>query len=76
VLGIPHCPDLAHLAKARQQRSHPEVDLRGLTILVDHPDRAPDTTTLQALFSSFREDPSSASEGKRPDPSAQLLISS
>jgi hypothetical protein len=75
-LGIPHCPDLAHLAKARQQRSHPEVDLRGLTILVDHPDRSPDTATLQALFSSFREDPSSASEGKRPDPSTQLLISS
>jgi hypothetical protein len=72
----PHCPDLARLAKARQKWSHPEVDLRGLTILVDHPDRAPDRTMLQALFSPSRQDPSSAPPGERPGPQPALLISS
>jgi hypothetical protein len=72
----PHCPDLTRLAKARQKWSHPEVDLRGLTILVDHPDRAPDRTMLQALFSPSRQDPSSAPEGERPGSVSALLISS
>jgi hypothetical protein len=72
----PHCPDLARLAKARQKWSHPEVDLRGLTILVDHPDRAPDRTMLQALFSPSRPDLSSAPPGERPGPQPALLISS
>ena len=72
----PHCPDLARLAKARQKWSHPEVDLRGLTILVDHPDRAPDRTMLQALFSPSRQDPSSAPEGERLGSVSALLISS
>jgi len=72
----PHCPDLTRLAKARQKWSHPEVDLRGLTILVDHPDRAPDRTMLQALFSPSRPDLSSAPPGERPGPQPALLISS
>jgi hypothetical protein len=72
----PHCPDLTRLAKARQKWSHPEVDLRGLTILVDHPDRAPDRTMLQALFSPSRQDPSSAPEGERLGSVSALLISS
>ena len=72
----PHCPDLVRLAKARQKWNHPDVDLRGLTILVDHPDRAPDRTMLQALFSPARPDPSSAPPGERPGPQPSLLISS
>lgn len=72
----PHCPDLTRLAKARQKWSHPEVDLRGLTILVDHPDRAPDRAMLQALFSPSRPDLSSAPPGERPGPQPALLISS
>lgn len=72
----PHCPDLTRLAKARQKWSHPEVDLRGLTILVDHPDRAPDRTMLQALFSPSRQDPSSAPEGERLGSVSALFISS
>ncbi len=81
MLGIPHCPDLAHLAKLRQyklrqQNPSSEVDLRGLTILVDHPERSPDGTTLQNLFSSPNADPSRAPQDGRPDPSVQPLISS
>jgi hypothetical protein len=72
----PHCPDLARLAKARQKWIHPEVDLRGLTILVDHPDRAPDRTMLQALFLPSRQDPSSAPKGERLGSISALLISS
>jgi internalin A len=72
----PHCPDLVRLAKARQKWNHPDVDLRDLTILVDHPDRAPDRTMLQALFSPARPDPSSAPPGERPGPQPSLLISS
>ena len=72
----PHCPDLVRLAKARQKWNHPEVDLGSLTILVDHPDRAPDRTMLQALFSPARPDPSSAPPGERPGPQPALLISS
>lgn len=77
----PHCPDLAHLAMARHQRGHPEIDLRGLTILVDHPDRAPDRTTLQSLFPAFSEDPSTlsesvpASDSAPATPTTQFLIS-
>lgn len=72
----PHCPDLTRLAKARQKWSHPEVDLRDLTILVDHPDRAPDRTMLQALFLPSRQDPSSAPKGERLGSISALLISS
>ena len=72
----PHCPDLARLAKARQKWRHPEVDLRGLTILVDHPERGPDRSTLQTLFPTSRDDPSRTSRGEGPDPPDQLLISS
>ena len=72
----PHCPDLTRLAKARQKWSHPEVDLRGLSILVDHPDRAPDRTMLQALFLPSRQDPSSAPKGERLGSISALLISS
>jgi hypothetical protein len=72
----PHCPDLARLAKARQKWSHPDVDLCGLTILVDHPDRAPDRIMLQALFSPPRQDPSRAPEGERLISQSALLISS
>jgi hypothetical protein len=62
--------------KLRQQNSSSEVDLRGLTILVDHPERSPDGTTLQNLFSSPNADPSRAPQDARPDPSVQPLISS
>jgi hypothetical protein len=72
----PHCPDLARLAKARQKWNHPEVDLGSLTILVDHPDRAPDRTMLQALFSPSRPDPSITPPGERPGSQPALLISS
>ena len=75
-VGRPHCPDLAHLAKARQKCRQPEVDLRGLTILVDHPDRAPDRIMLQELFSPSRPDPPRAPEGERLAPQPPLLISS
>ena len=66
---------------ARHQRGHPEIDLRGLTILVDHPDRAPDRTTLQSLFPAFSEDPSTlsdsvpASDSAPATPTTQFLIS-
>jgi hypothetical protein len=81
MLGIPHCPDLAHLAKLRhlklrQQNPPSEWDLRGLTILVDHPERSPDSATLQNLFSSPNADPARAPQDGRPDPSVQPLISS
>jgi hypothetical protein len=72
----PHCPDLVRLAKARQKWNHPEVDLGSLTILVDHPDRAPDRTMLQALFSPSRQDSSSAPPGERSGHQPALLISS
>jgi hypothetical protein len=74
-LGRPHCPDLTRLARARQQWDHPAIDLRGLTILVDHPDHAPDRTTLQTLFPSFTEDPSSPPLDAVPRSAAELLIS-
>jgi len=72
----PRCPDLARLAKARQKWNHPELVLRGLTILVDHPDHAPDRTMLQTLFSPSLPDPSSAPPGERPVSQPALLISS
>ena len=74
-LGKPHCPDLAGLARARQQLDHPKIDLRGLTILVDHPDRAPDRTTLRHRFSAVYEDSSSPLETTPPRPASELFIS-
>lgn len=75
----PHCPDLLRLAKMRQTQAledwpHPKIDL-GLSILVDHPDRAPDLTDLQHLLSISRQDPSRAPEGEPLASPAQLLIS-
>jgi hypothetical protein len=74
-LGRPHCPDLLGLARARQQWDHPAIDLRGLTILVDHPDHAPDRTTMQKLFPAFTEVSSSPPLDALPRSAAELLIS-
>lgn len=74
-LGKPHCPDLLGLARARQQWDHPAIDLRGLTILVDHPDHAPDRTTLQKLFPAFTEVSSSPPLDTLPRSATELLIS-
>lgn len=74
-LGRPHCPDLAGLARARQQLDHSKIDMRGLTILVDHPDCAPDRTTLQHRFSAVYEDSSSPLESTTPRPASELFIS-
>lgn len=46
----PHCPDLANLARTRQKWDDPNLDLKGLTILVDHPERRPDPQVLQQTF--------------------------
>lgn len=77
----PYCPDMAQLAKARRKWNDPSIDLRGLSILVDHPDRAPDRTMLHTFFQPSREaisreGSSPAPEGERPGPQAALLISS
>lgn len=71
----PHCPDLAHLAWARQKWDDPTLDPRGLTILVDHPDRGPDRLLLQALFAPTLPGPSPAPPVEGSSPPAQLLIS-
>ncbi|MFN6338416.1 MAG: toll/interleukin-1 receptor domain-containing protein [Cyanobacteriota bacterium] len=74
----PHCPDLFRLAKIRRSMAkvdwpHPKIDL-GLTILVDHPGRAPDLSELQAHFSSPREDATRAREEEQPPPPTQQLL--
>lgn len=66
----PYCPDLAQLAKARNKWSDPTIDLRGLTILVDHPDRRPKPKDLQDFTQSSRPP-----EGGQPQPLAAPLIS-
>jgi hypothetical protein len=86
MLKRPYCPDLAHFAKARQnlarsanerkEMSQSAIDSVGLTILVDHPDRAPDRKMLQALFPSSGQDPASAPAGDPLASQSALLISS
>lgn len=62
----PHCPDQARLAETRRRSSlnGGELDIRGLQILVDHPDRALDRAMLQALFPSSRHGPSTRAAAK------------
>jgi hypothetical protein len=67
---------LARSANERKRKSHPAIDFAGLTILVDHPDRAPDRKMLQALFLSSDQDPASAPAGEPLGSQSALLISS
>jgi hypothetical protein len=78
-LQRPHCPDQVRLAEIRRRWSHKDMDIRGLQILVDHPDRALDRAMLQALFSQHRQDTPAAAEDLKPDlqpaPQLSLIIS-
>jgi hypothetical protein len=78
-LQRPHCPDQARLAEIRRRWSHKDMDIRGLQILVDHPDRALDRIKLQALFSPPRQDTPTAAEdlqtALQPAPQLSLIIS-
>ncbi len=81
----PHCPDQPRLAEARRRLSVVDRDIRGLQILVDHPDRTLDRAMLQAFFPLPREDTPLASkapagaapaaEAAQPAPQLQLFIS-
>ncbi|MBM5817488.1 MAG: hypothetical protein FJ083_13160 [Cyanobacteria bacterium K_Offshore_surface_m2_239] len=78
-LQRPHCPDQARLAEIRRRWPHKDMDIRGLQILVDHPDRALDRAMLQALFSPPRQDTPAAAEdlqpARQPAPQLSLIIS-
>jgi hypothetical protein len=67
----PHCPDLAMLARDRQNWYGTTPDLKALTILVDHPERRPDPQILQQIFSAF---PSSNEEPLQPKAYLDITI--